>query len=120
MLARHATFLHRRGKLVLLAAAAAAVLAGAFGFGVSKYLWPYEADDPATQSVQATNRFDAAAGRQIDAGVVALVASGDVRTNAARRRVDQVAAKLASQPDVASVQSFYTTHNPAMVSRNGR
>jgi RND superfamily putative drug exporter len=31
-----------------------------------------------------------------------------------------VAAELSAQPDVASVQSFYTSHNRAMVSRDGR
>jgi RND superfamily putative drug exporter len=31
-----------------------------------------------------------------------------------------VAAKLRAQPDVATVASFYTTHNPAMVARDGR
>jgi hypothetical protein len=29
-------------------------------------------------------------------------------------------AELRGQPDVAQVQSFYTTHNPAMVSRDRR
>ena len=33
-----------------------------------KALSPYGANDPATQSVQATNRFEAAAGRKIDPG----------------------------------------------------
>ncbi|HWE14154.1 MAG TPA: MMPL family transporter [Solirubrobacteraceae bacterium] len=89
-----------------------------FGAGVSNSLWPYSAKDPASQSVKAANRFEASAGRQIDAGVVALVSSGDVGATAARKRVDQVGAELRAQPDVAQVQSFYTTHNPAMVSRD--
>ena len=120
MLTRLAAFLYAHGRRVLVGAVILAVVAGAFGFGVAKDLWPYGAKDPATQSVQATNRFQAAASRQIDAGVVALVSSGDVGTPAARQRVGQVAAKLRKQPDVAQVQSFYTTHNPAMVSRDGR
>jgi hypothetical protein len=69
--------------------------------------------------VKAGNRFEASAGREIDAGVVALVSSGDVRTAAARQRVDQVAADLRAQPDVAQVQSFYTTHAPAMSRTTG-
>ncbi len=119
MLAGLATFLYARGRVLLLVAVACAVIAGVFGVGVSKKLWPYDARDPATQSVQATNRFQAATGRQIDAGVVALVHSGNVLNRAARQRVDQVAAELSSQPQVASVQSFYTTHNRAMVSKSG-
>ena len=43
-----------------------------------------------------------------------------MRSPAARQRVESVAAELEAQPDVASVQSFYTTHDPAMVARNGR
>jgi RND superfamily putative drug exporter len=120
MLARLATFLHSRGRRVLIVAVVGAVIAGVFGTGVSSHLSPYGANDPATQSVQATDRFQAAAGRQIDPGVIALVESGDVHTAAARQRVTSVAAELQRQPDVASVASFYGTHNQAMVARDGR
>src|SRR5437588_7288258 len=120
MLARLARFLHANGRRVLLVAVVGAAVAGAFGFGVSKHLWPYGAKDPATQSVRATNRFQAAAGRQIDAGVVALVKAGDVHAAAAKQRVQQVTAELRRQPDIAIVQSFYSTGNAAMVSRDGR
>ncbi len=120
MLSRLATFLYPNRRRVLIVAAVAAVIAGAFGAGVSNGLWPYSAKDPASQSVKAENRFDASAGRQIDAGVVALVNSGNIGTAAERQRVDQVAAELHAQPDVAQVQSFYTTNNPAMVSRDRR
>ena len=120
MLTRLATFLYANGRRVLIGAVIGAVVAGFFGVGVSKRLWPYGAKDPATQSVQATNRFQASSGRQIDPGVVALVGSGDVFTPAARHRVDQVAAQLRAQPDVAVVRSFYTSHDPGMVSRDHR
>jgi RND superfamily putative drug exporter len=120
MLARLATFLHLRGGRVLFVAVVLAGVAGTFGVGVSSHLSPYGANDPATQSVQATNRFQAAAGRQIDPGIVALIASGDVRTAAARQRVDQVTRELRVQPDVARVASFYSTGDPGMVARDGR
>ncbi len=120
MLTRLATFLHAHGRRVLLVALIGAAIAGAFGFGVAKHMSPYGADDPATQSVQATNRFEAAAGRKIDPGIVAIVDAGDVRRPAVRLRVDQVAAQLRGRPDVASVRSFYDTHDPAMVSRDRR
>ena len=92
MLDNLATFLHAHGRRVLLVTVIGTAIAGAFGFGVAKHMSPYSADDPATQSVQATNRFEAAAGRQIDPGIVALVSAGDVRTGASERRVEQVAA----------------------------
>jgi len=78
MLARLATFIDANGRRVLLVALLAAAIAGAFGFGVAKHMSPYGADDPATQSVQATNRFEAAAHRKIDPGIVAIVSAGDV------------------------------------------
>jgi RND superfamily putative drug exporter len=79
---------------------------------------PYGADDPATQSVQATHRFEAAAGRKIDPGIVAIVSAGDVHSAAAQRRVEQVAGRLRTQPDVSSAVSFYETNDPSMVSRD--
>ena len=81
---------------------------------------PYGANDPATQSVQATNRYQKAAGEQIGAGIVALVRSGEVSTASARDLITRVAGELRSQPDVARVVSFYDSHDPAMVSRDRR
>ena len=120
MFTRIATFLHAHGRRVLFAAVIGAALAGVFGFGVAKQLSPYGAQDPSTQSVQATNRYEHAAHRQIGAGIVVLVRSGDVQSAAARARVDRVAAELRAQPDVAQVASFYDAHNRAMVSTDGR
>jgi len=120
MFEKLATLAYTQRRLVLFVAVIAATIAGVFGIGVSSHLSPYGADDPATQSVQAKNRFEAATGRQLDPGVIALVSSGDVHGSAARQRVAGVAAKLRAQPDVASVESFYSTHNPAMVSRDRR
>jgi RND superfamily putative drug exporter len=120
MLAGLAAFLQRNGRRVLFAAVIGAVVAGALGFGVTSKLSPYGQNDPATQSVQATNRFQAATGRQIDAGVVALVRSGDVHGAAARARVTAVANQLSTHPDVKTVVSYYDTHSPALASHDGR
>src|SRR3954469_7041963 len=120
MLANLATFIHAHGRRVLLVAVLAAAVAGAFGFGVAKDMSPYGADDPATQSVQATNRFEAAAHRKIDPGVVAIVSAGNVRSPVVRQRVEQVASRLRADRDVARAASFYETNDRAMVSRDGR
>ena len=85
MLSKLATFLYANRRRVLLGTIVVVALAGLFGLGVVKRLSPYGDTDPATQSVQATNRFEAATGRQIDPGVVALVQSGSVRTQSAQR-----------------------------------
>ena len=120
MLSRLADFLHAHARRVLFAAVIVAAVAGVFGTGVAKHMSPYGADDPATESVQATNEFEHAAGRQIDPGIVALVSSGNVQSSAARQRVEQVASELRAQPHVAGAVSYYDTHDPAMVSRDGR
>jgi uncharacterized membrane protein YdfJ with MMPL/SSD domain len=122
-MSRLASFLYARRRAVLYLAVLGAVLAGVFGASVAQHLSPYGVNDPATQSVQATNRFQAATGRQIDPGVVALVTlpgTGDVGSAAARQRVNQVAATLARAPHIARVITYYQSRNPAMVSRDGR
>jgi RND superfamily putative drug exporter len=119
MFSKLAIFLHANGRRVVLSAVLLAAIAGAFGFGVAKHLSPYGANDPATESVQATNRFQAAAGRQIDPAIVALVRVSNLRSQAAEQRVRQVAQQLHAGPDVASVVTFYDTRDPAMVSRDG-
>jgi RND superfamily putative drug exporter len=115
-----ASFVYRHRGRVLFVAVLGIVAAGVFGLGVAKRLSPYGATDPSTQSVQATDRYQAATGRQIDAGVIALVTIGDVHSAAAERRVRAVEAQLRSSRDVATVLSFYDSHDPAMVSRDGR
>ncbi|HTZ87254.1 MAG TPA: MMPL family transporter [Solirubrobacteraceae bacterium] len=120
MLARLATFINAHRRSVLLAALVGAVLSGVFGFGVEKHMSPYGASDPATQSVQAEHRFEAAAGRKVDPGVVAIVRAGDITSPAAKLRVQQVATQLRAQPGVATVVDFYELHDPAMVSHDRR
>jgi uncharacterized membrane protein YdfJ with MMPL/SSD domain len=120
MLTNLATFIHGSGRRILFAAVIGAAIAAVFGIGVTRKLSPYGVNDPATQSVQAMNRFQAAAGRQIDPGIVALVAAGDLRTAAAQARVRRVETMLRGGPDIVAVRSYYDTHDPAMVSRDGR
>jgi uncharacterized membrane protein YdfJ with MMPL/SSD domain len=120
MLTNLATFIHANGRRVLLVAVLAAAVAGALGFGVANHMSPYGADDPATQSVQATKRFEAAAHRKIDPGIVAIVSAGDVHSAATRQRVEEVASQLGGEPDVAGAVTFYDTHDRSMVSRDGR
>jgi RND superfamily putative drug exporter len=120
MLERLASFLHRHQRAVLITAVVAIGCAGAFGVGVAKRMSPYGDTDPASQSVQARHRYEAATGRQIDAGVIALVATGDVNTTRAEQRVRQVQAELRSSRDVVAVSSYYDRRDPAMRSRDGR
>ena len=120
MLDTLASFLHRNRRRVLIVALVGVGIAGGFGLGVAKRLSPYGDTDPSTQSVQATNRFQAATGRQIDPGVIALVTTGDIHSARAERRVRQVEAKLHASRDIATVSSYYDSHDAAMVSRDRR
>ena len=115
-----ASFIDRNRRRVLLVAVAGIVVAGVFGLGVAKRLSPYGDTDPSTQSVQATNRYQAATGRQIDPGVIALVNTGDVHSAEAERRIRQVEAELRKGRDIATVSSYYDSHDPAMLSRDRR
>jgi uncharacterized membrane protein YdfJ with MMPL/SSD domain len=115
-----ASFVFSQRRRLLLVALVGVAVAGVFGLGVTKRMSPYGDTDPSTQSVQATNRYEAATGRQIDPGVVALVNVSDVHTAQAKRRVRQVEAQLRASRDVAAVSSFYDSHDPAMVSRDER
>src|SRR5436853_6778904 len=113
-----ASFVYRNNRRVLVVALVGIAVAGVFGLGVAKRLSPYGDTDPSSQSVRATNRYQAATGRQIDPGVVALVKTEGVHSPAAERRVRQIEAQLRSGPDVATVSSYYDTRDPAMVSRD--
>src|ERR671934_405130 len=108
-----ASFVHRNRRRVLLFALVGIGIAGVFGLGVAKRLSPYGDSDPSTQSVQATNHYQAATGRQIDPGVVALVTAGDIRNTGAERRVRQVEGELRASRDIATVTSYYDNHDPA-------
>ncbi|MBO9522107.1 MAG: MMPL family transporter [Nocardioidaceae bacterium] len=114
MFEKLATFLHRHRVRVLVLALVAVALAGAVGIGVAKHLSPYGDSDPGTESEQAARRFEAATGRQIDPGVIAVVSP------MSRARVEQVAAQLRASRDVAAVSTYYDTHEDAMVSKDGR
>lgn len=120
MLERLALFLFRNRRRVLVITIGGVIVAGAFGLGVAKRLSPYGATDPSTQSVQASNRYEAAIGRQIDPAVIALVRTGDVHSAAAEQRVRQVEAQLRAGRDVAAVSSYYDTRDSAMVARDGQ
>ena len=122
MLTRLADFLHAHGRRVLIIAVIGAAVCGVFGVGVAKDLSPYGANDPATQSVQATNRFEAAAHRQLDAGVVALITSknGPITSPQSQARIHEVSSQLRADPAVAGVTSILTTPNPALISTDHR
>jgi RND superfamily putative drug exporter len=118
MMDRLARLADRRARRVLVIAGIFFVVAGALGAGVADRLAPYGADDPDTESVKATDLLQDAGYR--DTGVVVLVQGVDVRSAAGRARVEELARKLSSDRDVASVADFASTRSPDFVSKDGR
>ncbi|MGI8804108.1 MAG: MMPL family transporter [Thermoleophilaceae bacterium] len=118
MFAALASLAHRRSRWVLVLAVAAGIAAGALGGGVAEKLDPYGADDPATESVRATERLERA-GVNPSVDVVALIAPGEpVRSAAGRDEVDRIRAEIEAAPDVSRVLGHREV-GPALISRDG-
>src|SRR3712207_5319511 len=106
MLSALAGIAQRRGRLVVVAAvllAAGAILVGA---GVAERLDPSGADDPAAESTRAADRMEAADAESNEPTLLVVVESrgGDyVRSAAARRDLDDLAASIRRDRDVARV-----------------
>src|SRR5690242_17194218 len=114
MLQRLADIAQRRGKRIVIGAIVLAVIAGALGGNVASRLGPYGADDPASDSVKTEKSIEHATGLEAEPGVVALVSD---RTQA---RVEAVARTLSSDREVGRVATWYQTHDPTMISSDGR
>ena len=113
-----ASLAHRRPRLVVLLAVVVGIVAGALGSGVAERLDPYGADDPATDSVRATERLEQA-GAAPGVDVVALVSPGsDIRSGASRETVDRVRATIEADAEVSRVTG-YREGGQALVSRDG-
>jgi RND superfamily putative drug exporter len=108
----------RRSRTVIVSALIASIVAGALGAGVANRLQPYGADDPATESVQADNRLEAA-GFQ-DLGVIALLSGVDATSPQAKHRVKALATRISRDPAVGRISDYYNTGSGAFVSRDGR
>ncbi len=119
-MSRLADLAMRRPRRVLAATAVFFVVAAVFGapvFGLLKSGNDFE--DPSSQSAQARDQLQRAAGTQVDVGLVALVALGvPVSSSAAAAEVMGIVHTIRSDLSVASVGSFYQAHDRAL-SRRG-
>ncbi|MGN6815036.1 MAG: MMPL family transporter, partial [Solirubrobacterales bacterium] len=105
-------------KRIGLVAIAFFLVAAAIGGGVANRLDPYGAEDPATETVKAMDRLQAA-GLRVPA-VVAVVEHAPVAQPATRRRVEALENEVRERSDVASVTGYYDTRSRAFVSRDAR
>src|SRR4051812_13887368 len=114
MLQRLADIAQRRGRRIVIGAFVLALVAGALGGNVASRLAPYGADDPASDSGKTAKSIENATGLESEPGVVVLV--GD-RTQA---KGGGVARTLSRDPGVGRVVTWYQTHDPTMISKDGR
>jgi RND superfamily putative drug exporter len=114
-----ASLAFRRPRTVVAAAVALAAVAAILGGSVAGRLAPYEAKDPATESIRA-ERLLRDVGATADVDAVVLVRPGaPVTSRRGRARIGAVVAALRADPDVARVIGALDG-GPAFVSRDGR
>jgi uncharacterized membrane protein YdfJ with MMPL/SSD domain len=112
-----ASFAQRRGKRTVIFAAVFFVVAGALGGGVASKLAPYGDDDPATESVKATDRLEADGYR--DPSVIVLFQNTSPTSQAGQQKIQQVERQLQADPDVAGVIGYLDTQSRDFVSSDG-
>lgn len=120
MFDRLARMINRGPWVVVGVAIVFAALSGVFGGPVSKSLQAGGFQDPSSQSSQALDRLEAATGMRADGGIVALVKTPQgTNSQEALTEVSNVAWVIGSDPDIAKVFTYYQTHDPSMVARDG-
>jgi len=121
MLTRLGRFVLRRRWAILAATLAAVALAGAFGGGAIGHLKSGGFDDPAAESVRAAATLRDSFGTG-DPNLVLLVTAtrGDVDDPAVARRGADLTRRLAAEPDLTQVASYWSLDAPSLRSEDGR
>src|SRR5882762_178750 len=120
MFERLARMINRVPWVVVVVAIAFAAMSGVFGGSVSKSLQAGGFQDPSSQSSLALDRLEQATGLRADGGIVALVKTPDGATSdPAMTEVSKVAILIDGDPDIAKVVTYYQTHDPSMVAKDG-
>ncbi len=111
----------RRPWGIVAVASVCVAVSAVFGARVASSLKPFGFDDPSSESILAARQIGDATGYDPDRSLVALVRLGrPVGDPSARAKVERIASRLAAEPTVARVVSFYDTGEPAFVSRDRR
>jgi uncharacterized membrane protein YdfJ with MMPL/SSD domain len=109
----------RRPKLVVVVTVLVAFAAGALGGSVADRMGPYEADDPATDTIKAEELISRS-GVNPGTDLVALLRTEDgVRSASGSAAVERLASDLRRDPAVGRVVT-YREGGPDLVSRDGR
>ncbi len=120
MLDRIARLANNRAWLVAGAAIAFTAIAGILGGPVSGKLHQGGFTNPHSQSEAATRSLVDATGTRIDRNVIALVRIDGIDSATSQAEVARVASTIAADRDVKLVSTFFQTHDPALVSTDGR
>jgi RND superfamily putative drug exporter len=120
MLERLGKAVVRRARLVLVLTGIFFVAAGALGGGVASHLKTGGYNDPKSGSVQASDILD----KQFGAGasnVLLLVrpATGSLDDPAVAAAGNALTRRLASEPNLSGVASYWSTGAPTLKSKNG-
>jgi uncharacterized membrane protein YdfJ with MMPL/SSD domain len=120
MLATVGRALHRARWLVVVAGLAVVVAAALYGTGLFPLLKDGGFEDPNSQSAQAQTLLDRQLGGATS-DIVILLRSATLNATdpAFASAAAQVLDPLAARPEVASVTSYYTTHSPRFLARDG-
>src|SRR5215469_8709253 len=120
MLATLGRALHRARWSVLLVGLGVVIAAAIFGSGLFPLLKAGGFEDPNSQSAQAQTLLDQQLGGST-ADIVILMRSDTLSATdpAFASAATQVLAPLQARPEVASVTSYYSTHSPRFLSRDG-
>ncbi|MEV5343665.1 efflux RND transporter permease subunit [Streptomyces sp. NPDC052676] len=110
----------RRPRIVLLAALAFLVLSVVFGAEATGRLKTQGYDDPRSESSRAAALVAEHSGASANLVVVAQARSGSVDGPAARDAGEDLTGRLAAQPHVSAVTSYWTGDAAELRSRDGR
>jgi uncharacterized membrane protein YdfJ with MMPL/SSD domain len=119
MLLRLGGLLYRARWLVLLTMPVLLLGAASFGFGVFGLLKNEGYDNPASESTLARQLLDTRLGGSL-ADVIILMRSSTLRATdpAFAQAATNLLASLKNRPEVASLTSYYSTHNASFLSRD--
>ncbi|MEV6008080.1 MMPL family transporter [Streptomyces sp. NPDC051976] len=119
MLGTFGSLVHRRAKLVLILAAVVVALIGAAGAGAFGQLKGGGFDVPGAQSTRAAQVVDDTFGGRPNLVLVVTARGGSADDPGPAASGAALTKALAADHDVHGVGSYWTSHNPAMKSKDG-
>ncbi|HKD96298.1 MAG TPA: MMPL family transporter [Micromonosporaceae bacterium] len=120
LLERYALFIHGRARAVLIIAGLALVAAALYGAGAFGVLKNGGFDDPHAQSSQAQRLIDQNFGGRSNLVLLVHAKNGTVDSPDVKAAATDLTSRLAGEPTVANVVSYWQTGAPQMKSTNGQ